>query len=287
MLNENFRNSIKTVVLLGLLTALLLWAGGRFGMSGLMIAAIIVFIMNFGVYFYSDKLVLRMYNAKEVKKSDYPGLWKIVKKVAGEAKIPMPKVFVIESNNPNAFATGRNPKHAAIAVTTGVMNLLGNNELEGVIAHEMAHIKNRDILIATAAATIAGIISYLAVMARWAAIFGAGSRDDQGGNLLELLVLVIIVPVMAMLIRLAISRSREFAADAKGAIFIKNPDNLANALEKLELGTKAHPMGNRSESTASLFIVNPFSAKNAIRWFSTHPPTKERIAKLRSMQVMK
>ncbi len=279
-------NQLKTVLLLGCLTAVMLGVGNLLGgMSGLTIAIIIAVLINFVTYFFSDKIVLRMYSAKEAKEKDYPELYKIVREVSHLADIPMPKVYVIPKDTPNAFATGRNPKNAAVACTTGIMELLSTTELKGVIAHEMAHIKNRDILIATIAATIAGIISYAAMMARFAAIFGGfGGRDGEGGqNIVSLLVLAILAPLIAVIIQLAISRSREYHADEIGAKMIHNPHALAEALHKLDVGIKQHPMKGGNPTTASLFIMNPFNASGFTKWFSTHPPLKERIKRLKNM----
>ena len=279
------QNQLKTVILLGLLTALLLWVGDLVGgMSGLTIAFIFAILMNFGAYWFSDKIVLAMYKAKEIKESDNPRLFKIVHEVAHLAKIPMPKVYIMPSDNANAFATGRNPKHAAVAATKGILELLNDDELKGVMAHEMAHVKNRDILISSVAATIAGVISYVAFMARWAAIFGGfGGRDRGGGNILSLIVLAIITPLIATIIQLAISRSREYLADESAAKITHTPLALASALEKLTLATKQNPLRFGNKAAASLFIVNPLSAKGFINLFSTHPSVESRVKRLRSM----
>ncbi len=277
-------NQLKTVLLLGCLTAVMLGVGNLVGgMSGLTIAIIIAVTINFITYFFSDKIVLAMYRAKEAKEKDYPELYKTVREVKHLAGIPMPKVYVIPNHTPNAFATGRNPKNAAVACTTGIMELLSKTELKGVIAHEMAHIKNRDILIATIAATIAGIISYVAMMARWAAIFGGFGGRDGDNNILSMLVLAILAPLIAIIIQLAISRSREYHADATGAKMIHNPHALADALHKLDVGIKHHPMRGGNPTTASLFIMNPFNARGITKLFSTHPPLKERINRLKHM----
>ena len=277
-------NQIKTAVLLALLTALCLWIGGLFGMNGLIFAGILVAIMNFGSYFFSDKIVLWMYGAKEAKHSDYPKLYKIVKEVAKLSSLPMPKVYIIPTNSPNAFATGRNKNHAAVAATAGILNLLNEEELKGVIAHEFAHIRNRDILISTVAGTIAGVISYIGVMARWSAILGGGRDDDRGGNLISLLVLGIITPLVATLIQLAISRSREYLADEVGAKTVKSGNSLADALEKIEKSVDANPMRLGSTATAHLFISNPFRGQMFLKMFSTHPRTSERTRRLREMK---
>ncbi|MBT4541030.1 zinc metalloprotease HtpX [Candidatus Woesearchaeota archaeon] len=279
------KNQLKTFILLACLTALLLFVGQiAGGYTGLIFAGVFVVIMNLVTYFYSHKLVLMMYKAKEAKEKEYPDLYKSVREVAHLAGIPMPKVYVIPSSSPNAFATGRNPEHAAVACTQGIIDLLSKDELKGVIAHEISHIKNRDILIQTVAATIAGVISYVAMMARFSAIFGGfGGRSRDGGNLISLLVLAIITPLIAMLIQLAISRSREYLADESAAKLLHNPYGLANALEKLETGIKHNPMKLGNPSTSSLFIANPFKSGMMMSLLSTHPPMKERISKLKGM----
>jgi heat shock protein HtpX len=277
------KNQFKTVILLGLLTGLLLGAGQLLGgRQGLFIGLAIAIVMNFSMYWFSDKIVLKMYRAKPVKVADNPELYNMVKEVAEKAEIPMPKVYIVPTNNPNAFATGRNPKHAAVAVTHGIMQLLDKDELKGVIAHEMAHVKNRDTLIQAVAATIAGVISYLAFFARFAAIFGGG-RDRDSGEMFQLLALAILTPIVATIIQLAISRSREFLADETGAKTIKNSSALASALKKLHEGAKHHPMRMGSPSTSSLFIVNPFSARGFLHFFSTHPSLESRVEKLSNM----
>lgn len=278
------KNQFKTAILLATLTAILLAAGRLLaGSSGLAIAAIIAVAMNFFSYWFSDKIVLAMYRAKQAKESEYQELYKVVKEVTSLANMPMPKIYIINSEAPNAFATGRNPKNAAVACTRGILRLLSKDELKGVIAHEVSHIKNRDILVATIAATIAGIISYLAFFARFAAIFGGRDREG-GGNIFSLLILAILTPIIAMIIQLAISRSREYLADETGARIIKNPIALANALAKLEHGAKTNPMGIGNEATASLFIVNPFRGRAFINLFSTHPPMDARIKRLKDME---
>ncbi|MBD3355313.1 M48 family metalloprotease [Candidatus Woesearchaeota archaeon] len=279
------KNQIKTVVLLGALTGLLLGAGQFLGgRQGLFIGLFFALVMNFGSYWFSDKIVLAMYRAKEVKKKDSPKLYNIIKEIAEDAQLPMPKVYIIPTENPNAFATGRNPTHAAVAVTHGILGLLNKEELKGVLAHEMAHVKNRDTLIQAVAATIAGVISYLAFFARFAAIFGGG-RDRDGGEMFQLLALAILTPIIATIIQLAISRSREYLADETGAKTIKNPEALASALEKLHRGTKRNPLRFGSPATSSLFIVNPFSAKGMMNLMSTHPPMEKRVKKLRGMEI--
>lgn len=280
-----WKNQFKTLILLAVLTALLLVVGGFFGTGGLIIAAVFAVLMNFGAYWFSDKIVLFIYQAKEAKKSEFPDMYKLVKEVADDAKLPMPKLYVVPSEQSNAFATGRNEKHAAVAFTKGILDLLNKEELKGVIAHEMSHIKNKDILITTIAATIAGVISYLSAMARWGAIFGGNRDDDRGNNLISLLIIGILTPLIAMLIQLAISRSREYLADESGARTIKNPNALASALEKLEKSAKSTPMRLGTQATSSLFIVNPFSGKAMLGLLSTHPPLEERVRRLRAMRV--
>lgn len=275
-------NQLKTVVLLGLLTALLLWVGQLLGgISGLYIAGVFAILMNFGSYWFSDKIVLMMYRAKQVADKNHP-LYKIVKEVAELAKLPMPKVYIIPSDASNAFATGRSPKHAAVAATNGILNLLSHEELKGVMAHEMAHVKNRDILISTIAGTIAGVISYIATMAQWAAIFGG--RDRGHSNVLSLILLAIITPLIATIIQLAISRSREYLADATGAGILRNGKGLASALGKLENDVKNHPMRLGNQATAHLFIANPFKGQTFMALLSTHPPMEERVRRLNTIK---
>ncbi len=278
-------NRIKTVIFLGLLTGIVLGIGSFWGYSGLVIALVFVVIMNFLSYFFSDKIVLKMYKAKEVTENDQKDLFKIVREVASLAGVPMPKVYVVPSSNPNAFATGRDPKHAAVAVTIGIMDLLEKDELKGVIAHEISHVKNRDILISSIAATIAGVISMVGVMTRWGALFGGFGGRDGDNNIVTLLVLGIVTPIMAFLIQMAISRSREYLADESAAKILHSPHGLIKALEKLENGVKKHPLKFGSKAGASLFIVNPFSMKGFTKFLSTHPPMKDRIKKLKSLHV--
>ncbi len=275
-------NQVKTVLLLGALTGLLLLVGGVLGgQGGLLIALIFSMLMNFGAYWFSDKLVLAMYKAKEVKDKDSK-LYKLVKEVSGKAGVKTPKVYIIPSEQANAFATGRGPGNAVVAVTEGILKLLKDEELKGVIAHEIAHVKNRDILIATIAATIAGVISFIAQMAQFSAMFG-GRDNDSRGNVVGLLILAILTPIIAMIIQLAISRSREYIADESGARIIKNSSGLSSALEKLEKEAKRNPMRFGSQATASLFIVNPFSGRAMISLLSTHPAVEERIRRLKNI----
>jgi heat shock protein HtpX len=279
------KNQFKTVVLLGLLTGILLWIGSFWGRSGLMFALIFSIMLNFGSYWFSDKIALAIYRAKPVTESEAPKLHKIVRDVAHLANIPMPRVYIIPSNILNAFATGRSKKHAAVAATKGIIDALNDDELKGVMAHEISHIRNNDILIQSVAATIAGVIGYIAMMARWGAIFGGfGGRDRRGGGL-ELIILAILTPILAMIIRLAISRSREFLADESGAKLIHNGYSLASALEKLETASQKMPLrpSSSTETTAHMMIVNPFRGRGMIKLFTTHPPVKERVKRLRSM----
>jgi len=279
-------NQIKTVLLLGCLTAIMLGAGIMFGgRTGLAIALAFSLIMNVGSYFFSDKIVLKIYKARPAHKKDYPKLHQMVEEICLKAEIPKPKLYIVPSQTPNAFATGRNPENAVVACTEGIMELLTDEELKGVLAHEVSHVKNRDILVTTVAATLAAVISYMAMMAKWTAIFGGmrGNRDD-GGNLLGLLALAILAPLIAVILQLAVSRSREYLADQTGAKTIGDPKALANALEKLHHGVKAHPMKGNSV-TSSLFIVNPFKAGALVGLFSTHPPMEERVKRLREMKI--
>jgi heat shock protein HtpX len=269
-------------MLLGLLTAILLWVGMFFGgTGGLIVAAIIVGGMNFAMYFWSDKIVLWMYKAKEVQEKDHPELYSVVRETAKIAGLPMPKVYIVPSDQPNAFATGRNPKHAAVAATTGILKALKREELKGVMAHEMSHVKNRDTLIQTISGTIAGVIGFVGSMARWSAIFG-GSDDD--GGIIGLLVLGILTPIMAVIIQLAISRSREYLADETAARMLHSGLDLAAALQKLEDSAKKVPMRLGGPATENLFIVSPFKGGGIMSWLSTHPPMEKRIKRLRSMQ---
>lgn len=277
---------IKTGFFLAGLTAVMLALGQYFGgEAGLIIMLVISVLINFGTYFYSDKIVLKMYNAKEVTSKSHPYLYQIVESLALRAKIPMPKVYIIPSNNPNAFATGRNPEHSAVAATSGLLDLLSKQEVEAVMAHELGHIKNRDILISTVAATIAGVIGYIATMAQWAAIFGGFNRDNEGGqNIVGLLVAIIIAPIVALILQMAISRSREYLADQTGALTLNSGEHLASALEKIEAGVRRNPMQMGNSGTAHLFISNPFAGKNMLQLFATHPSTQSRVKKLRSMK---
>lgn len=282
-------NQFKTAILLGLLAGLLMAVGWLVGgYQGLTIGFGFAIIMNFGTYFFSDRIVLFMYKAKEAKKSEYPELYKIVAEVSKMAGIPMPKVYIVPGQMSNAFASGRSPKHAVVAVTEGILSLLSKEELKGVIAHEITHVKNRDILIQTIAATMAAVISYVAMMARWAAIFGGvGGRDDRDrGGILEFLLLAIVTPIIAMLLQMALSRSREYQADEGAAKTLHNSNGLVGALGKLENSVKNNPlrMNGTTEATAHLFIVNPFKKSGLVNLFLTHPPTTERIKRLENIR---
>lgn len=277
-------NLLKTTFLMGLMTVLLVVIGGALGGKGGMTFAFIMAAgMNFFSYWFSDKIVLSMYGARQIEEQDNPRFYGLIRRLSQQAGLPMPKVYLIESDTPNAFATGRNPEHAAVAATTGIMRILSDDELAGVMAHELAHVKNRDILIATLAATFAGAITYLAHMAQWAAMFGGGRRDDDaGGGIFGTLLMAILAPIAAMLIQMAISRSREFGADEGGASISGNPLSLANALQKLEVGNQRIPL-NANAATAHMFIVNPLTGGGVMSLFSTHPPIPERVARLQEM----
>jgi heat shock protein HtpX len=278
-------NYIKTAMLMVMLTLLLVFAGGALGgRSGMTFALVIAFFMNFITYFFSDKIVLKMYKARQVSEAEAPVLHRIVRRLSQKAGMPMPKVYIVPDMSPNAFATGRNPNHAAVAATEGIMQLLTEEELAGVMAHELAHVRHRDILIGTIAATVAGAISYLAQMAQWAMIFGGRHDDDEGGNPIAAIVMMIVAPIAAMLIQMAISRSREYAADEGGARLNGNPLALANALRKLHKGTQMIPM-HATPATSHMMIVNPFSGGGLKKLFSTHPPVEERIARLESLRL--
>jgi heat shock protein HtpX len=278
-------NGLRTTVLMVALTLMLVFVGGLIGgRSGMTIALVMAFGMNFVSYWFSDKIILKMYRAREIGAAEAPELHATVGRLAHKAEIPLPKVYVMDEDQPNAFATGRNPEHGVVAVTTGIMRILSREELEGVLAHELAHIKNRDILVATVAAAIAGAISYLAQMAQWAALFG-GRRDDdgEGSSPVAALVMMIVGPLAAMVIQMAISRSREYGADAGGAAISGNPRQLANALRKLHTASRSIPM-HANPATAHMFIVSPLFGGGIIKLFSTHPPMEERIARLESMR---
>lgn len=278
-------NTVKTTFLLTCLTLLLVAMGSAIGgQSGMVIAFLLAGAMNFFSYWYSDRIVLKMYKAREVSETESPAFYAMVRRLATRAQMPMPKVYVIPSASPNAFATGRNPQNAAVAATEGIMRILTEEELEGVMAHELAHVANRDTLISTLAATFAGAISMLGSMLQWAAIFGMGRGDEEeGGSPIAGLALAIIAPMAAMLIQMAVSRSREYLADAAGARICGKPLALAGALRKLQTGAMAAPMAEASPATAHLFIVNPLAGASMLKLFSTHPPMEERIARLQAL----
>ena len=282
-------NGFRTTILLAALTALVVWIGQMVGgPNGAVLALVMAGVMNFFSYWFSDKIVLKMYGAQEISANDDPELYGIVRELAGRAGLPMPRVYVIPEETPNAFATGRNPEHAAVAVTQGIRRILDKRELAGVLGHELSHVKHRDILISSIAATLAGAISYLAYMAQWAAIFGGGSRDREegGSNIFSLLFMMIVAPIAAMLIQMAVSRSREYMADEGGAKVSGDPLALASALRKLEMGAQNIPLqvsNATANSTAHMFIVNPLTGAGLAKLFSTHPPMEERIARLEAM----
>ncbi len=277
-------NIFKTTVLLVCLTLLLVWVGGMLGgRSGMMTAFVFAVVMNFVSYWFSDKIVLMMYRAQPAKQEEVPAVYRIVKDLTLKTKMPMPKIYIIPVATPNAFATGRGPKHAVVAVTDGILRLLNEQELEGVLAHELAHVKNRDILISTIVATIAGVIYMLANMARWTMMFSGRSRERDRGNAIAILIVAILAPIAAMFIQLAISRSREYGADETGARLSGKPMGLASALKKLQAGVRQIPMAEGSPATAHMFIVNPFRGRDFAALFSTHPPMEKRVARLEAL----
>ncbi|MGH7263966.1 MAG: zinc metalloprotease HtpX [Candidatus Rokuibacteriota bacterium] len=278
-------NTLKTTMLLALLTALFIGIGGLLGgKSGMMIALVMAAVMNFVSFWFSDKIVLAMYRARPLSEGDAPVAHRIVRSLATKARIPMPRLYLIPSPAPNAFATGRSPQHAAVAVTEGILRIMSEEELEGVLAHELSHVLNRDVLVSTIAASIAGALGYLVFMARWGAIFGGRDDDERGMNPIALIVTIIVAPIAALLIQMAISRSREFEADASGARLTHRPMGLASALAKLHQATRVVPM-DANPATAHLFIVNPLTGRSLMSLFSTHPPVEERIARLERMRV--
>jgi heat shock protein HtpX len=282
-------NMLKTTVLLAALTVLFVLLGGMVGgEQGMLVALVIAAAMNFVSYWWADKIVLRMYSAQEVTEAEAPEFYHLVRNLATRAGLPMPRVYIIPTDTPNAFATGRNPQHAAVAATQGILRILTRDELEGVMSHELGHVRHRDILISTVAATLAGAVMMLARMGQFAAMFGGGrSRDDEGdggAGIVGLLVMAIVAPIAAMLIQMAVSRAREYQADAAGAQISRKPWALADALEKLERASQALPM-EASPSTAHMFIVNPLSGSGLLNLFSTHPPVAERVARLRAMRI--
>lgn len=276
-------NVVKTVFLMTLMMVLFLFVGYLLGgNTGMTIALVFSLIMNFGSYWFSDKIVLKMYKAKEVNRDTAPKFYDMIERLSKQANLPMPKVYLINDPTPNAFATGRNPDHAAVAATTGILQGLSNEELAGVMAHELAHVKHRDTLISTIAATLVGSISYIAQMAGWVFMFGR-SDDDSPGSGIGGLVLLVLSPILAMLLQMAISRSREFAADRGGAEFTGNPLGLASALEKISRGNQLKPVNHSNPTTAHMFIINPLRGGGVSKLFSTHPPTEERIKRLQAM----
>lgn len=276
-------NTVKTVFLMSLMMMLFLLVGGLLGgRDGLVIAFIMSLGMNFFSYWFSDKIILTMYGAKQLTGEEAPKLFQLVRKLTQNANLPMPKIYVIDNPNPNAFATGRNPNNAAVAVTTGILRILNDDELEGVLAHELAHIKHRDILLATIVATFVGTITFISRLAGWSMMFFGGSRDrENSGNAIASLVLLIVAPIAAVLLQLAISRAREFMADEGGSKISGKPLALASALAKLEQAAQVIPMQNAGPSTAHLFIVNPLRGSSLMKLFMTHPPIEERIERLK------
>ena len=283
-------NGLKTTVLLAVLTVLFVMLGGMLGgEQGMVVAFVFAGLMNFASYWWSDRIVLRMYSAREVSEAEAPEFHALVRRLAQRAGLPMPKVYIIPTDSPNAFATGRDQEHAAVAATEGILRILTTDELEGVMSHELGHVRNRDILISTVAATLAGAIMMLARMAQFAAMFGGGrhSDDEEGGGaggVVGIVLLAILAPLAAMLIQMAISRTREYVADAAGAEISRKPWALADALEKLERAATALPL-DANPSTAHMFIVNPLSGGSLMNLFSTHPPIEERVARLRAMRI--
>lgn len=283
-------NFLKTTVLLAALTGLLVMIGGLIGgTGGMLVFLILAGVMNFVAYWFSDKMALKMAGAREIEESQDPQLFAIVREVANLSKMPMPRVYVVETDAPNAFATGRNPSHAVVAVTTGIRRILTDRELRGVLGHEMGHVRNRDILTSSIVATVAGAISMIGQMIMWSSMFGGfgGGRDGEGRNPLVMLLVAMIAPVAATLIQLGISRQREYAADKTGAEVTHDPEALASALEKLQRGIAARPMEPtpNQQAVSALYIANPFSGGGVSNLFSTHPPMDERIRRLRNMAV--
>lgn len=279
-------NTLKTVFLMTAMMLLFLFVGNLIGgQQGMMFAFVFSLLMNFGSYWFSDKIVLKMYGAQQVSRDEYPRLFAVVENLARRASLPMPAVYVMDNPTPNAFATGRNPEHSAVAVTTGILNLLDEDELSGVIGHELSHIAHRDILIGTITATMVGTINMIANMAGWAMMMGS-NRDDRDGDDssgFASIFLMLLSPIIAMLIQMAISRSREFLADEGGAAISGNANSLASALNKLNTINERLPMGNAQPSSAHLFIVNPLSGRSFMKLFSTHPPIEERVARLKEI----
>ena len=280
-------NNLKTVILLGLLTGLFLLVGGVVGgQSGMLVALVMAAVMNFVSYWFSDKIVLRAYGAQELPENEAPRVRAMVQELAQKANIPVPKIYVIDQDSPNAFATGRGPEKAVIALTRGIMEAMSEEELKGVIGHELSHVLNRDILIQSVAATIAGAIMFLAYQMRWLGFFAGGGHDDdnRGGNMFAMILMAVLAPLAATVIQLAISRSREYKADFGSAQLTHNPEGLAGALEKLSAMAKRIPLLAKGQ-TAHLFIVSPLSGRSLLALFSTHPPLEERVARLRAMKL--
>ena len=278
-------NGLKTAALLGVMTALVMGIGHYFGgQQGMIIAFLLAAVMNFVSYWFSDKIVLAMYRAKQVTRAEAPELFAIMEELTARANVPMPRLYIIPTDSPNAFATGRNPQHAAVAVTEGILQLLTRDELRGVLAHEISHVTNRDILISSVAATLAGAIMMLARIAMFGAYFGGygGRDDDRGGNPIGLLLMMVLAPIAAMLIQLAISRSREYAADETGSKLAGHPAGLASALQKLQTASKRNPLP-ANPASAHLFIMKPFTGQALMQLFSTHPPTEKRVGRLREL----
>jgi heat shock protein HtpX len=278
-------NNLKTVVLLGALTGIFLFIGGMAGgQPGMLLALVFAGLMNFVSYWFSDKIVLKAYRAGELPETEAPRIYAMVRELCQKAQIPMPAIYVFEQDSPNAFATGRDPGKAVIALSRGIIQVMGDEELQGVIAHELTHVIHRDTLLATIAATLAGAIMFLAYQMRWVGLFAGGRSDDNRGGILGLMAMAILAPLAATVIQLAISRSREFKADAGAAQLTHNPEGLATALEKLAAYAKRVPLQG-SRQTAHLFIVSPLSGKSLLALFSTHPPIAERVARLRAMRL--
>jgi len=279
-------NNVKTTALLGLLTGLFMAIGGMFGgRGGMLLALVLAAGMNFVSYFFSDKIVLSMYGAKDLPEAEAPRIHAMTREITQRAGLPMPRLVAFDQDSPNAFATGRSPDHAVVALSSGIMRLMSEEQLKGVIAHELSHVRYRDTLISTVAATLAGAIMFLVSQMRWLAIFGGGNRDDDDhGGVFGLIAMMILAPIAASLIQLAISRSREYKADASAAELTGNPEGLASALEALERQSARVPLA-ATQATAHLFIVSPLSGKSLMALFSTHPPIAERVARLRAMRL--
>jgi heat shock protein HtpX len=278
-------NNLKTVLLLGALSGIFLFVGGMIGgQQGMLLALVFAGLMNFVSYWFSDKIVLKAYRANELPESEAPRIYAMVRELSQQAQIPMPSIFVFEQDSPNAFATGRNPAKAVIALSRGIIQLMGEGELKGVIAHELTHVINRDTLLATIAATLAGAIMFLGYQMRWLGLFSSGRDDDNRGGVMGMFIMAILAPVAATIIQMAISRSREYKADAGSAQLTHNPEDLASALEKLTAYSKKLPL-QATQQTAHLFIVSPLSGKSLLSLFSTHPPIEERVARLRQMRL--